>query len=334
MERIYSTYLLSIFLLFIAIFSHFFQNNKRISISIRAIGVSVLFFVTSVCFSQSKINQFLKPSDSLNCCRRTSVYIGESIALGGTLIGLNQLWYKDYPKSSFHFINDNEEWLQMDKIGHMYSSYHIGKIGADMLAWSGASKKEQLLYGATMGLGFLSVVEVFDGFSQEWGASPGDVFANVSGTALYVSQELLWNEQRITPKYSFHQTSYASLRPSTLGKGWQEEFLKDYNGQTYWLSFNIHSFVKHKDLPVWLNLAVGYGVEGMIYGTNQEALKNNFNQQSSRQLYLSFDVDLTKIKTQSHFLKTFFSVFNTIKIPAPTLQIIGFDGFKAHLIYF
>lgn len=294
----------------------------------------MFFFGMSVCFSQSKFNQFLTPSDSLHSSRKTKVYIAESIVLGGTLLGLNQLWYKDYPKSSFHFINDNKEWMQMDKIGHMYSSYHLGRVGAEMLAWSGASKKEQLIYGATLGLGFLTVVEVFDGFSQEWGASTGDMIANVSGTALYVSQELLWKEQRITPKFSFHQTQYAALRPKTLGDGFQEELLKDYNGQTYWLSFNINSFVKKSVIPKWLNFALGYGAEGMLYGTSEEALKNNFSQQSFRQFYLSFDVDLTKIETKSHFLKSIFSIFNTVKFPAPTLQIVGFDGFKTHLVYF
>jgi hypothetical protein len=256
------------------------------------------------------------------------------VALGATLIGLNQLWYKDYPKSSFHFINDNNQWLQMDKLGHMYSTYHLGRVGAEMLQWSGASKKEQLIYGSTLGLGFLTVVEVFDGFSQEWGASSGDIIANVSGTALYVSQELLWKEQRIIPKFSFHQTKFASLRPETLGVSLNEQILKDYNGQTYWLSFNVHSFTKDKFVPKWLNLAIGYGGEGMLYGNDAEAIENGIIQNPYRQFYLSFDVDLTKITTKSHFLKTLFSVFNTIKIPAPTLQYNEYNGLKAHFIYF
>ena len=41
-----------------------------------------------------------------------------------------------------------------------------------------------------------------DGYSAEWGASSGDIIANALGTGLYISQELLWKEQRITPKFS------------------------------------------------------------------------------------------------------------------------------------
>lgn len=302
--------------------------------AIRAILILLGLFVSFSSYSQSKLNTFLTPSDTLNTSRKTSVYIGEASVLGLTLIGLNQLWYKDYPQTNFHFINDNKEWNQMDKAGHLFSTYHVGRFGSEMLQWSGASKKEQLLYGSTLGFGFLTVVEVFDGFSQEWGASWGDVIANGSGTLLYVSQELLWNEQRITPKFSFHQTSKSKFRPETLGASFQEQILKDYNGQTYWLSFNLYSFTKSSFIPKWLNLAVGYGAENMLYGTDSEAQLNGFNQNSYRQFYLSLDVDLTKIKTKSLFLKSVFSVFNTIKIPAPTLQYDDFNGVKGRIIYF
>src|ERR1043166_9398894 len=51
--------------------------------------------------------------------KRFSVVIGTEAALySGSLLALNQLWYKDYPRRSFHFFDDNNEWLQMDKCGH------------------------------------------------------------------------------------------------------------------------------------------------------------------------------------------------------------------------
>lgn len=285
--------------------------------------------------AQNSSDDFFKPSDTLNTKRQKAVFISEAVLASGALIGLNQLWYANYPKSNFHFINDNGHWLQMDKMGHLYSSYHIGRFGAGALNWSGTSKKNQLIYGASLGFIFLTAVEVMDGFSAEWGASMGDVVANASGTALYVSQELIWNEQRIIPKFSYHKTQYSNYRPDVLGSTVSEQILKDYNGQTYWLSANIHSFSKGSKIPKWLNVALGYGAEGMISANGE-----NFTPilipkpEKFRQFYLSLDVDLSKIKTKSHFLKTIFSVFNTVKIPAPTVMYSPQHGFKLYSFYF
>jgi uncharacterized protein YfiM (DUF2279 family) len=294
-----------------------------------------LFFMLTFGQAQNSLDRFLTPSDSLNLNRKNAVFISEATLGAVALVGLNQLWYADYPRSNFRFINDNADWLQMDKIGHFYSTYHLGRFGSEMLQWSGATKKQQLIYGSSLGLAFLTVVEVFDGFSEEWGASPGDVVANAAGTGLYVSQELLWKEQRITPKFSFHLTDYASKRPDVLGSNLPERIIKDYNGQTYWLSVNLHSFFKQSKIPKWLNLAVGYGADGMLSGNGENTtLAALDSAQRSRQFYLSVDLDLTKIETKSHFLKTFFSVFNSLKIPAPTLEYTPRESFKGHLIYF
>jgi len=285
--------------------------------------------------AQNSFDNFFKPSDSLNKKRKNAVFVTEAVLASGALVGLNQMWYADYPKSNFHFLNDNAQWMQMDKLGHLYSSYHIGRLGADALKWSGASKKNQLIYGASLGFVFLTAVEVMDGHSAEWGASIGDVFANATGTALYVSQELVWNEQRIIPKFSFHTTQYANYRPDLLGNSLSEQILKDYNGQTYWFSVNLYSFAKKSKIPKWFNIALGYGAEGML-GENDT--KNNLilatKQENYRQFYLSLDLDLTKINSKSHFLKTVFSVLNTVKIPAPALEYSPQRGLKFHALYF
>jgi hypothetical protein len=286
-------------------------------------------------FAQDKIDNFLKPADSLNKARRNAVIISESALATGALVGLSQVWYDDYEKSDFHFVNDNIQWLQMDKAGHVYSAYHLGRFGYDALAWSGVREKDRLIYGSTIGFAFLSAVEVLDGYSAEWGASWGDIAANAGGTALFVSQQLLWKEQRIIPKFSFHTTPYASARPEVLGETVSEQILKDYNGQTYWLSVNLHSFAKTSKIPKWLNVAIGYGAEGMITGDDQ--LVNTVflpEKERFRQFYLSLDVDLSRIETKSHTLKTIFSIFNTIKIPAPALEINTKGITKLHLVYF
>lgn len=288
--------------------------------------------VSGSLFSQSKLNQFLKPSDTLNKPRRNAVIISESSLATLALIGLDQLWYADYPRSSFKTINDSGEWLQMDKFGHVFSSYQLGRIGANTLNWAGISKKDQLLFGSTLGLGFLTAVEVMDGFSEEWGFSWTDMAANVTGTGLYIGQELLWKEQRILLKYSFHRTDFAKQRPDKLGNGLFEEFLKDYNGQTYWLSANLNSFLKTDYIPNWLNLAFGFGADGMLTGEPNDPLF--LNQNRTRQYYLSLDIDLTRIKTNSNVLKTIFDVFNVIKIPFPAIELNSEGRLKMHYFYF
>lgn len=290
--------------------------------------------MVNISFSQSKLNQFLKPSDTLNTSRRNAVIITEASMATLTLVGLNQLWYADYPKSKFHTLNDNNQWLQMDKLGHVFSAYQLGRLGANTLHWSGVSKQDQLIYGSTIGVAFLTVVEVFDGYSEEWGFSWGDMAANVTGAGLYVGQQLLWKEQRFTIKYSFHRTDYAPQNPEVLGNGFSEEFLKDYNGQTYWLSLNLHAFFKESKIPSWLNVALGYGAEGMISGSNTNDNDVVQEQNPYRQFYLSLDLDLTRIKTNSHVLRTIFDVFNVIKVPFPALEFNDKNGIKFHGIYF
>jgi len=295
----------------------------------------IIFFVLlpSICFSQSKINKFLIPSDTLNKPRRNAVIITEASLASIALIGLNELWYADYERSKFHTINDNDAWLQMDKFGHAFTSYQLGKHGAQLLNWSGVRKKDQLIYGATLGFTFLTAVEILDGYSEEWGFSWGDVMANAAGSGLYIGQELLWYEQRIALKYSFHQTKYAEIQPEKLGESFLEQTLKDYNGQTYWLSFNLQSFFKDSKIPKWLNVAVGYGAEGMI--SSIESIDNQVvsPNETYRQYYLSLDINLNGIRTNSRVLSTVFDIFDMIKIPLPTLEFSK-KGTAFHLFYY
>ena len=295
--------------------------------------IFIIFCVSSV-LSQTEQNSFFTPSDTLNIKRRNAVVLTETTLGGITLLGLNQLWYADYERSKFHTINDNSEWYQMDKLGHTFTAYHLGRFGAQTLNWAGVSKKNQLIYGGSLGFMFLTGVEVLDGFSEEWGFSWGDFAANAAGSGLFIGQELLWEEQRISLKYSFNRTRFASQNPNKLGSGMLEELLKDYNGQTYWLSANLHSFFKESKLPKWLNVAVGYGVDGLLYGESILQQLNFPNQKRSRQFYLSLDVDLTKIETKSEFLKQIFNVFNVVKVPFPTLEINGNGKLVGHFVYF
>lgn len=268
--------------------------------------------------------------------RLTPTLVAAGTAYVGGLSGLYFLWYADYPQSSFHSINDNAAWLQVDKLGHISTAYHLGRSSYSVLKWAGMPERKAVWTGALGALAFQTSVEVLDGFSTNWGFSWGDFSANLSGSALFVGQQLLWKEQRISLKFSYFPTKYTSYNPSVLGANFQERILKDYNGQTYWLSVNVASFLPDETrFPKWLNVAFGYGAKGMIntYSNTVNGIDYpNFIR--TRQFYLSLDVDLTKIKTQSEFLKTLLEVVGVIKIPFPTLEYNTENGFAFYPLYF
>lgn len=180
---------------------------------------------------------------------------------------------------------------------------------------------------------FQTPIELLDGFSVAYGASWGDVAANVGGTALFVGQQLVWQEERIHPRFSFYPTSLARRRPNMLGKNLLEQSLKDYNGQTYWLSFDIKPWLgTGSHFPAWLNLSLGYGAQNMVYATNGTNQMHGFD--AYRQYYLSLDVNFTHIPTKSRLVKSLLFVLNTIHVPAPALELNRKRGVVFHPFYF
>ncbi len=284
------------------------------------------------------LNAQIMPPDSILHHKRLYAVAGiEGGLWAASIIGLNYAWYSDYDRSHWHTFNDNSEWLQMDKVGHATTSYFIGKIGYDMLRWSGVSYNKSILLGGSLGFMYLTSIEMLDAYSQNWGFSWGDMAANATGAGLFMGQAALWQEQRMSLKFSFHLSSYAQYRPNVLGNGFMERMLKDYNGQTYWLSTNIYSFLpKESRFPKWLNVAVGYGGEGMLGGFSNPSEVNGkqlpyFDRY--RQYYLSLDVDWTRIPTHSKFLKSVFNIFSFLKFPFPALEFSE-KGAVFHPIYY
>jgi hypothetical protein len=290
----------------------------------------------NVVFAQSTVTSGFQ-SDTLNRKRLALVIVTEASLYAASIPGLYTLWYKDYPQSGFHFFNDNKEWLQMDKCGHVTSSYYLGLVGYSTLRWSGVQEKKAIWYGGLTGLLYLTTVETMDGFSKQWGASTGDMAANTLGAALFISQQLSWHEQKFVMKWSFHGSPYAKYNPGQMGNSFTKQMLKDYNGQTYWLSANISSLgLQHTRFPKWLNIAAGYGAEGMT-GANSNPSEVNGKpvpySERYRQYYISPDIDLSRIPVKSKTLKLILNTIGFIKIPMPALEF-NKDGVRFHTLYF
>lgn len=270
---------------------------------------------------------------------RTHLVAGtQLVGYSTALLLLNQAWYKDFPRTSFHFHDDLPDWFQQDKLGHVSATYHLGRLSAASFRWAGAGNTSSAWAGALSGLAFLTAVEILDGFSAEWGASVSDMAANVIGAGTFLAQQLAWEEQRMVLKYSFHESGLAEYRPNLLGSNLPEKMLKDYNGQTFWLSFNIKSLLApESNLPVWLNLAIGHSATGMLGSRNNPDLYNGEalpHLVRHRQWYLAPDIDFSRIPVQSSFLKTLFSTINFLKMPAPALEYNSEQGLRLHWLFF
>lgn len=271
-------------------------------------------------------------NDSLHV-RKTVLLASGSTLMAASYVGLNSLWYKDYPRSSFHYFNDNSEWLQMDKCGHMMSSYTLGSLGYHSMKWSGFNENKSLFIGGSLGLIYLTGIEILDGFSSQWGFSWGDEIANFSGTSLFILQQKFWKEQRITMKFSYSNSTFANQNPELLGRNFQQRLLKDYNAQTYWASFNVSSFLaSDAAFPKFLNIAFGYGATGMTRAKNVVDSVNNF--QREREFYLSFDADLNQVRWPKKWMKKTARILSFIKLPSPTLKMQSDGKVKLYALFF
>lgn len=263
--------------------------------------------------------------------RKWLIGAGTAAGYGGSFVFLNEAWYKNYPRSGFHFFDDSGEWMQIDKLGHVWTAYQTSRLTSEMWKWAGVPENKAVLLGSGSSLLYMLSIEYLDGRSAEWGWSWADAGADIAGAALYATQQLAWSEQKLQIKFSAFPKNYeASLNrrvDDLYGNSFQGRLLKDYNAQTYWLSANIKSFLPQLNFPQWLNVSVGYGAEGMFGGYENIAYDKNGNLtfdrrdiKRYRQWFLAPDVDFTRIKTNSKFLKTAFVALNVLKFPAPAIE--------------
>ena len=215
----------------------------------------IIILVSWSCHVQSQ--GFLIPSDSLNKKRLIGVSISAGTGWVGSISALQFVWYKDFEKTKFHVFNDSHEWNQMDKMGHMYSSMQFGRFVGDLYEWSGLNHKKSAIIGAAFSFGYMSTFEFLDATNVQWGFSWSDILFNSIGTLSYFSQEYFFNEQYVKLKFSYHESGLAQYRPNILGSTISSRLLKDYNGQTYWLSFNpLYFFKKESSSPSSDNMAL------------------------------------------------------------------------------
>ena len=289
-----------------------------------------LFYVFLILLFNNNLfstNFSINPKEKNKKLNQLILYEVGTYSLG--LVAMNELWYKNYPKSNFHFINDNSSWLQMDKMGHIATSYYSGVNGIKLYRWAGIDDKKAIWIGGLRGTFYNSIIEILDGFSENWGASMGDFASNSFGSLIAISQELYWKEQRILIKYSYSKSDLSYKNSELFGDNFFQRTFKDYNGQTYWISMNINSIFRldNSQFPDWLNLALGHSAKDMT------SPNNTTDDGRYRQFFLSFDIDLMRIKSKNKIFSVLSNIFGYIKIPFPTVEYSN-NQFTLHPIYF
>ncbi|MES2620366.1 MAG: DUF2279 domain-containing protein [Bacteroidota bacterium] len=287
---------------------------------------------------------FLDYSASLNKKRLVGVSVGGVGIYTGIIAGVGAAWYGKDKLSKFHWFEDATEWKQVDKGGHFFAPYFVTTWSYHMLRWSGMKNTPAALVAGAFGFVSMSAMEIPDGLHPKYGASWSDLVFNFAGAAFATTQFLVWKEQRILTKYSFHIVDYpkGELRDranALYGSNFGERILKDYNGATMWLSFNLYSF-NHKIKPQWLNIAFGYAA-GNLYGgfENKWTDKNGVYHDRSdlkqyRRFFISIDADYTKFKTRSKAGKMILGILNIVKLPMPALEFNTLGQVVFHPMYF
>ncbi|GAB5539527.1 MAG: DUF2279 domain-containing protein [Salibacteraceae bacterium] len=299
-------------------------------------------------FQAVQAQRWYESSDTLNRKRAIGVAAAQGGLYASTVLGLQFAWYSQYQNGKFRFFNDWPGWGQMDKVGHSATAYQIGTNLYQINRWAGVSKKSSAWYAAGLGFSYQLVIEVMDGFSSGWGFSNYDLAFNTLGSGMFLAQQLGWDEQRLQLKYSFfpsgltHLKGYEGRRARNLyGEHLYEQWLKDYNGQTYWLSANVWSLIgKPDNFPKWMNLAVGYSVNNFL-GAESNSWTDPDDPNSilissrtrQRQVLLSLDVDLTHVSLPKYLIWVK-PIFGVVKFPFPALEWNDQKGLGGHWIYF
>ncbi|MCS7152586.1 MAG: YfiM family protein [Bacteroidia bacterium] len=218
-------------------------------------------------------------------------------------------WYDWREAKGWRFFDDGKEWKQMDKLGHVWSTYHLSWLYKEWAEACGYSRESARRLGVLLAWGFQMSLEVTDGFFPKWGASAWDMAANTLGAGLFWIRDYLapW---KVDIRFSFFPSPYAKQRPDLLGRG-IAQILKDYNGQTYWL------VLLHQKSPI--GIAIGHGARGLLGGYGREP-ESVISARERRRWVLSIEPHWEVLLRRPQWATR---IFVAIKTPLPALVYEG-----------
>ena len=228
-------------------------------------------------------------------------------------------WWDD-ERSHFHFENDFDYALNLDKFGHFAAGVMLGEIFYEGYYWAGASEFQSYLFAGLSAMATHVAIDVKDGYSPEWGFSIFDVLSGTLGGFLPMAERYIPLSKYVDLKWSYWINTKAYYRQSDTGI-----FTDDYCNQTFWASFKPYRLLPsaaRKYYPSFLAIAAGLSIDEKVFTGEPHP---------RREVYIALDYDLEAFRPQGRLARQVVKFLNYFKLPAPTIQV--YPEFHWYLLY-
>jgi hypothetical protein len=232
-------------------------------------------------------------------------------------------WWDENGGRGFHFENDFEYALNLDKFGHFAAGVVLGEFFYEGYHWAGASEFQSYLFAGLSALATHIAIDVKDGFAPSWGFSIFDVLSGGLGGFLPMAERYVPVFKYVDLKWSYWINSNAYYDHEHAASG--GVFTDDYVNQTFWASFKPYRLLPEsvrKYYPSWLAIAVGLSIDEKVFTGAPHP---------RREVYVALDYDLEAFRPQSRFARFAIKMLNYFKLPAPTIQV--YPEFHWYLLY-
>ncbi len=248
---------------------------------------------------------------------------GLAAAIGGFHIYQANAWWSN-DRTRFHVIEDPDYQADFDKFGHTFGAYYGSHFFDEAFLWSGMDSAQATVFGAFAGALWEFYVEIEDGFAYQWGFSRGDAKSDILGATVYLATKRIPFLRNVSYKIMyFPSEKYLQNKPDIPGQSLN--FIEDYGGQSYWLTFDIHGMLPEAAKPYWpswLNLAAGAGGYNLDSIDSSDGFSNIFRQRR-KAWYIGLDYDLDKLipESSSGFLNFIRRSLHYLHFPAPAYRV-------------
>ena len=199
------------------------------------------------------------------CClvraRKKSNLLAVGFMAGMTAYGFAYFGFgsQDFEWKDDGWFGQNSNSGGADKLGHAVTTHILTCSMAAINRGWGIPRKEAAIRGAAAAWATMFVMEIGDGFSQDFGFSWPDIVANTVGAAFGYFHS---TDRRFQEILDFRWEYWPSDYSRETGEG---EFTTDYEGSAYVLAANIGAIAcRHRHVLDFFDVQLGWQTRGYV----------------------------------------------------------------------